>query len=227
MKEKKPGKFLIFDAGPVISLTMNGLLPILEKLKQIFSGEFIITPDVERELIDKPLKIKKYELEGVKVRNLVEKGILKKSSQFVPNNTLTKETREIMNVINSSFKAETTNEKIKLIHEGEASCLAFSKLCKTENVIVVDERTVRMFIESPENLKKLMEKKLNTKIKTNIKKLANYKFIRSAELLYIAYKKNLFTIKKDKTLLDALLYGVKYKGASISSKEIEQIKKLD
>ena len=31
-------KYLIFDAGPIISLTMNGMLPIIEKLKGVFDG---------------------------------------------------------------------------------------------------------------------------------------------------------------------------------------------
>jgi hypothetical protein len=33
-------------------------------------------------------------------------------------------------------------------------------------------------------------------------------------------------MKKDRNLLDALLYGLKFKGAAISGKEIEEIKKL-
>ena len=86
-----------------------------------------------------------------------------------------------------------------------------------------------MLTEAPENLERLMEKKLHTGIKVNMENLGflkNFKFIRSSELLYVAYKKNLFEIKKDKTLLEALLYGVKFKGAAISSGEIDEIKRL-
>lgn len=221
-----PKKFLIFDAGPLISLTMNGLLDILEKLKENFEGEFIITPDVKREVIDKPLKIKKYELEGIKINNLLERGILKLSSEFIPNNRLEKETYRIMKIANTSFR---TYENINLIQRGEASCLAFSSLCNARNVIVVDERTVRLLSESPENLKKIMEKKLHASIRMNqkaVNQFKNFKFIRSAELLYIAYIKNLFKLKKDKTLLDALLYSVKFAGTSISSDEINEMKQL-
>jgi len=224
-------KYLILDAGPIISLTMNGLLDVLEKLKKEFNGEFVITPQVKIEVVDKPLKIKKYELEGVRVNDLLRKGVLKLSSKFISNSQLQKETRKILELANSSFVADKRmgNEKIKLIQEGEASCLAFSKLCNCENVIVADERTVRMLAEAPENLKNIMEKKLHTKIsmnQKNLKQLKSFKFIRSAELLYIAYKKNLIDLKKDKNLLDALLYAVKYKGAAISSDEITEIKGL-
>lgn len=219
-------KYLIFDSGPIISFTMNGLLDVFEKLKKIFPGEFIITPQVKRELVDKPLRIKRYELEALKVQDLIERGILKMSSTIVPNNLLEKETFRILGIANNSFQA---NERINLIQTGEASCLAFANLCKCENVIVIDERTTRMLTESPENLKNIMENKLHTKIKVsqdNLKRLRDFKFIRSPELAYIAYTKNLFTLKEDKTLLDAILYGLKFKGAAISSDEIERMKRL-
>ncbi len=222
----KPEKFLIFDAGPIISLTMNGLLDILEKLKQNFNGKFIVTPQVKKEIIDRPSKIKKYELEAVRVKNLFDKGVLTDATEFVSVNFLKKETKKALDNANKALKA---NQRLNLIHEGEASCLAFSKICNKENVIVIDERTTRMISEDPEALQHLMEKKLHTKITLDnrrLKILKGFKFIRSSELLYIAYKKNLFEMPKTKQLLDALLYGVKYKGTAISSKEIEDIKKL-
>jgi len=224
----KPKKFLIFDAGPIISLTMNGLLPVLEKLKQEFDGEFIVTPSVKREIVDNALRIKKYKFEGVRVKNLLDKGVLKLSSDYVENSVLQKTTFKLMNIANSLFKAR--GEKINLIQKGEASCLAFSLLCNRENVIAVDERITRLLTESPENLKNLMQRKLHATIeivRRNLKEFENFKFIRSPELIYIAYKKNLIDhFKKDKNLLDAALYAVKYKGAAVSSKEIEEIKRV-
>jgi len=222
-------KYLIFDAGPIISLTMNGLLGVLEKLKNIFDGEFIITPQVKYEVVERPAKTKKYELESVMVQDLIDKGIFTMSSKIIPNNSLEKETKNILKIINGCFSSEKQREKINLIQNGEASCLAFAKLCKCENLIVVDERTTRMLVESPEELKDLMERKLHNKIildKTKLKEIKNFRFIRSAELLFVAYKKNLFDMKKNRQLLDALLYGVKFKGTAISSKEIEEIKRL-
>lgn len=216
-------KYLILDAGPIISLSMNGLLYILEELKKDFKGEFIITPDVKFEVFDRPKKIKKYKLEALKVEELIKKGVLKLSTDIIDTNKLNKETNRILKLVNSSF---ISYENIKLIHKGEASCLAFANLCNAENIIAADERTIRMICESPEALKKLMERKLHTKIKINrnIKELEKYRFIRSSELVYMAYKKNLIPIKKQKALLDALLYAVKYKGTAVSSDEIEIIK---
>ncbi len=220
-------KFLILDAGPIISLTMNGLLPVLEKLKKEFNGKFIITPHVRKEVIDKPMKIGKYKFEAVLVKDLLDRKVLSLSSEIIGNNQLDSETKKIMDNVNSIFKS--VEGKINLIQEGEASCLAFSNLCNCDNVIAVDERSVRILVEAPENLKGLLEKKLHTSVivnHSNLKKLKNFKFIRSAELMYVAYKKDLFGIKKTKELLDAVLYAVKFKGAAISSKEIEEMKRL-
>ena len=220
-------KYLVFDAGPIISLTMNGLLYVLEKLKKEFDGDFIITPRVKEEIIDKPLKIKKYEFEGIRVNDLLDRGVLKLSSEVISNNQLEAETRKIMDLANNSLK--TLNENVHLIHDAEASCLAFSRLCNCDSLIVIDERTTRVLIEAPENLKKIMEKKLHAIVNIDLNKLkvlGDFRFIRSSELLYIAYEKNLLNLKKDKILLDALLYSVKYSGTSISSREIEEIKSL-
>ena len=86
-----------------------------------------------------------------------------------------------------------------------------------------------MLTEAPQDLEKMMERKLHILLEAQLSllnELKKFKFIRSAELLFIAYKKNLIPVKKNKELLDALLYGVKFKGAAISSVEIEEMKKL-
>ena len=235
-------KYLIFDAGPIISLTMNGMLYVIEKLKKDFDGEFILTPQVKKEVVDRPMKIKKYKLEAIQVRDMIERGVFKMSSEIVSNQKLEKEIKRILKVTGGVLRTVQTGEKIKIIHDGEAACLAFSKLCGEDNtlansdkkagarcVIVIDERTTRMLTEAPQNLEEMMERKLHTPLKAELSlldELKNFKFIRSAELLFVAYKKGLIPIKKSKELLDALLYGVKFKGAAISSVEIEEMKKL-
>jgi len=222
-------KYLILDAGPIISLTMNGMLHILEKLRKSFDGEFIITPAVKREVIDRPIKIKKYKLEALQVQDLIRRGVIKLSKEVVSDNKLEKETKKILNTTNGVLRITDSGKKINIIHEGEASCLAFANLCKGENLIVIDERTTRLLIEAPKNLEKLMEKKLHTPITSEfslLNKLKNFKFIRSSELIYIAFKKRLIPIGTDKETLDALLYGLKFKGTAIASREIEEMKSM-
>lgn len=222
-------KYLVFDAGPIISLTLNGMLPILERLKENFDGEFILTPAVIREVVDKPMKIKKFKLEALLVEGLINKGVFKMSGDIVSDQKLNREMKKIEKSANGVLRTSSTGEKIKIIHDGEVSCLAFVSLIKGDSVIVIDERTTRMLTEAPRNLESMMEKKLHTPLNVNLNLLkgwGNFSFIRSAELLYVAYRKDLIGVKKEKDLLDALLYGAKFKGCAISSVEIEEMKRM-
>ena len=222
-------KYLIFDAGPIISLAMSGMLPIIEKLKGVFDGEFILTSYVKNEVVGRPMKIKKFKLEAMQVQDMIERGIFKMSSSVVSDEKLEAETKKLLKITNGVLRTTQTGEKIEIIHGGEAACLAFSKLCGASNVIVIDERTTRMLTEAPKSLEKMMEKKLHTPLDAQLSlldELKDFRFIRSAELLFVAHKKGLISMKDGKELLDALLYGVKFKGCAISSKEIEDMKKL-
>lgn len=226
----KINKALIFDSSSLISLSMNGLLEELKKLKKIFNGEFIITKEVKQEVVDVPLKIKEYELEALKIQNLIDEGYLNMPNNIgIQDKEITSLTIKLMDLANTMFIGN--KNEIQLIHLGEASCLALSKIMnenKIKNIMVVDERTTRMLIEKPENLKELLEKKIHVQIKlkeSNFKSFVGFKIIRSAELMYLAYKKNLIEWK-GKEILEALLYALKFKGCAISTDEIEEIKKL-
>jgi len=223
-------KYLIFDAGPIISMTMNGLLPVVEKMKERFPGiEFILTPDVKKEVVDRPMKIKKFKLEALQVQKLIEKGVFKMSGNVISDSKLRKEMKKIEKTANGVLRATNTKEKIRIIHDGEVACLAFCNLVKGEHLIVIDERTTRMLIEAPERLEEMMERKLHTPLDSTpdlIKNWKNFKFIRSAEFLYIAWKMGLIGGEGNLEMLDALLYGVKFKGCAITSTEIEELKKI-
>jgi len=222
-------KYLIFDAGPIISLAMSGQLGILEKLKADFKGEFIITPQVRKEAVDRPMRIEKYRLEAIEVQDLIERKILTLSSTVISDNKLERETMKILRNANGVLRSERDNQKISIIHEGEASCIAFAKLFHEQCLIVIDERTARLLGESPNSLKTLMESKLHTGITVEsslIKDFSRFDYIRSTELMMVAFKKGFVPLKKNRTVLDALLYSLKYKGVAISSKEIETLKKL-
>ena len=223
-------KALIFDSSSLISISLNGLLEELKKLKKIFNGEFIITKEVKREVIDDPIKIKMYELEALKIQNLIDEGCLNMPDKIgIQDKEITNLMFKLMNSANTMFVGN--GNEIQLIHQGEASCLALSKLMnerKIKNVLAIDERTTRMLVEKPGNLKELLEKKLHTKIKlreSNFQQFKGFKIIRSTELMYLAYKNNLIRWE-GKEILDALLYALKFKGCAISSEEIEEIKRI-
>ena len=221
-------KVLIFDSGSLISLSINGLLEELKKLKKIFNGEFIITKEVKKEVVDNPIKIKMYELEALKIQNLIDEGCLNMPNKIgITDKEITNLMFKLMNFANTMFIGN--RNEIQLIQQGETSCLALSKILnekKIKNVLVVDERTTRMLVEKPENLKELLEKKMHTNVKlkeSNFKEFNGFKIIRSTELIYVAYKKGLINLR-GKEVLDALLYALKFKGCAISSEEIEEIK---
>lgn len=226
----KTNKALIFDSSSLISLSMNGLLEELKKLKKIFNGEFIITKEVKKEIVDTPLKIKEYELEALKIQNLIDGGYLNMPNKLgIQDKEITNLTNKLMALANKMFTGN--GNEISLIQSGETSCLALSKIInekKIKNVLVIDERTTRMLVEKSENLKELLEKKLHVQIKlnkSNFQEFKGFKIIRSAELIYLAYKKNLIELE-GKEILDALLYALKFKGCAISSEEIEEMKRL-
>ena len=225
-KRVKMTKYIIFDAGPLINFSMNGILHLLKSLKKEFSGKFFITEEVKREVIDYPETIKRLELNALQLEALFNEGVIELPDLKNKQKEFNKLSKEIMKIANSTFY--TTKGYINIIQEGEASSLALSKMIKEPNVLAVDERTARMLCENPENLRKLLEKKLHTSIKADKKNYAFFKdikIIRSTELIYIINKKKLFDLNSPKTL-DAMLYGMKYKGCSVSEQEIEQIKKL-
>lgn len=220
-------KLIIFDAGPLINFGMNGILSILKDLKKTFPGKFLITETVKKETIDRPKKIKRFELEALQVEELFKEKIIE-----IPELTkeqkheLEKTTNDFMNLANSTYKAKGKN--LHLIDKGESEVLALATILKCSCVIAIDERTTRMLCENPENLRKLLQKKLHTKVqskKENYKFFENFKVIRSTELVYMANKKKLIKIK-DPQAYGAMLYAVKYKGTSVSEDEIEQMKKL-
>ena len=224
-------KAIIFDSGTLISLSMSGLLDEIRSLKKIFDGHFLITKDVKEEIIDKPLTIKRFELEALRIKQLLDDGILEKSDVMkVSEKEIDSRKLEFTNIANATFQAK--GRDIHIIDFGEASCLALSKILsekKIENVIAVDERTTRLLGEKPENIKKIMGDKLHTNItskKENYKFFQGFKFIRSSELIYVAYKNGFIEVKDGEIVLDALLYALMFSGCSISSAEIDEIKKM-
>jgi len=219
-------KYLVFDSGPLINFSMNNLLHLLPKIKKEFGGEFIITKEVKREIIEVPLNIKRFELGAIRLKKLFDQGVIKHANLSKKQVDELREKRDkLMQIANNTFK--TSKKTIHLIDKGESAALALSEMLGNAP-LVIDERTARMIVENPENLRKLMEKKLHTPVKTvkkNYEFFKNFKVIRSTELIYIAHKRNLIELD-DPRAYEAMLYGLKFKGCSISEDEIEEMKKL-
>ncbi len=224
------GRAIIFDSGALISFTMAGLLEELRRLKGIFKGKFIIPEGVKKEVVDKPMTIKRFELEALKIKQLMDEKILELPSAYgVTHDQIHKGADEILRVANSTFIGH--GKELHIIDFGEASTLALSRILTQKgitNVIAIDERTTRVLVEKPDNLKKILGNKLHTGVtakQENYKFFKGFRIVRSAELAYVAWKKGLVRLKGD-MVLDALLYAVKFKGAAISGDEIKEIKRI-
>lgn len=222
-------KAVLFDSGTLITFSMNCMLHIFRDLKKSFNGKFLITKEIEQEIVNNPLNIKKYKLGALRLKSLIDEGVLEfPESVGINSKDISNLTRDIIKSANSYFSI--SNNPVHLIDIGESSILALSlKLSekKIENVIAMDERTTRVLCEKPDNLKKLMEEKLHKKIqvgKLDIK-LPQVNFLRSTELIYVAFKKGIIK-NQSKDMLDAMLYSAKFKGTSISSDEIKEIERL-
>ena len=223
-------KYLIFDSGSLINFTSNGLLHLFTQLREAFKGEFLITHSIRYETIEHPMRVKRFEWGALRIKQLLDRGIIKiAEGKVVKADELKKRTNQILSTANNTFFAR--GKAIHLIEEGESECLALSELLSEkgiENLIVIDERTARLLCERPNNLERLFRKKLHTKIKSiksNYGAFSKFRIIRSTELAYIAYKRG-FTRLKDPRTLDAILYALKFGGVSISDREIKAIKKL-
>lgn len=222
-------KVLILDAGPLINLSMNGLLEIFEKIKKI-GVHIVITNYVYQEVVDRPSNIPRFELGAIRIKNLMDKGVIQFATSLgIASQEIESETQHMVKLINCAVKSE--NQCIEIVSPAEISCLAVSKILSgrgIENLIGIDERTTRVLFEKPSNLKDLMSSKLHRQISLNINEIENlghFRFIRSSELVYMAYKKGFIELN-DKKAIEALIYATKFKGCSISWEEIEQLKKL-
>ena len=210
-------KALILDSGTIITLAMNGLLDILPEFKKTYEGKFLITHEVKYEVVDHPIEVQRFELDALRVQNLIDSGILElPDSVNVSNEIIKKKTKELMEIANRSVKIN--DRWIKIVSDAEISCLALSSELEKrgfETLVGIDERTTRMLIEKPQNLEKIMSEKMHHRVEvitTKLKPFENFRIIRSSELVFVAYKKGLINIKGKKAL-EALLYATKFKGA--------------
>ncbi len=229
-------KSLVFDAGPVISLTMNNLLWVLEPMKKSFGGEFLISEPVKFELVEKPLTIKRYEFEALQIQGQIDCRILK----VVSGDRINKLSSDLLSLANNCFWAKGTN--INIVHSGEMSSLASAIIFDSE-ATVIDERTTRDLIENPGRIAKNMQARLHTKISINEdslaelrKQIGKVKVLRSVELVSVAFEMGLIDRYVDrcknpsselrKRLLDSVLWGMKLDGCAVSESEIRQITKI-
>jgi predicted nucleic acid-binding protein len=225
-------KALVLDSSTIISLALNNLLWILKPLKEKYNGEFYITEEIREEIIDFPITTKKFKLEAMQIQEIIDEKII----QIYPQHQIEKE-ETINKISNEIFFVK--DSYMKIIDKGELSALVLAKEIDAE-AIIIDERTTRLMIENPKLLTTIFKNKLHTKIKVNennlkefISEFKNMKVIRSTELSTIAYELGILdkylssrtTNRKD--ILEAVIWGMRFKGCAISDEEINEILQLE
>jgi len=215
-------KTMLCDAGTLIALTETCHCDLLRFFKKK-KVNFIISDKVKYECVDHPLNIKKYALQALRINKLIEEKVIKVISIKNPD-----EANEVMSLTNKIFYSKS--KPIHLIDSGETELLILAKELGIDHLLI-DERTTRTLIESPETLKEHFEREFKTHIATkevNLNKFkddyGNIKVYRSCELLAIGYKLKYFDKfhADKKKYLEASLYNLKYNGCAISFNEIKQ-----
>lgn len=226
-------KSLVFDTGPIISMTTNNLLWVLDYLKERFNGDFYIPQAVKYELIDKPLASKKFKFEALQVSFRVRKAVL----SIIETPQIKALAEELLELSNSTFKVR--GNWLKIVHYAEMEALA-SAIIMNASAVVIDERTTKLLVEDPDALVRTLGKHLKAKVSVNKKNLdkvrqwvKNIRIIRSVELVMVAYEKGFLDKylldgkEARKTLVESLLWGVKLHGCAISRREIDQLVALE
>ena len=221
-------KSLVFDSGPLISLTSNNLLWILEPLRKCYKGEFMLPESVKSEVIDEPLLTRKFRFEALQVQEYVKKRVLK----IYPDDLTKEDTLKILKMANGVFS--TRNRFLSLVHYAEVASIA-AAIRVGASAIVMDERVTRELMEHPLHLARLMERKIGSKVMVDKVKLAAFKsltsgirVVRSSELAAIAFEKKLldrYVSPKAgrKDVLESVLWGLKIDGCAINERGIKAI----
>jgi len=226
-------KTLVFDSGPVINFALNSILWLFESLKEHYNGRFVVTEKVKRELIENPLRTKKFKFEALHILRYFDKKIFEvyKKEHFETQKKLSK-------LFNSIYSVKENN--LEIVHAAEVGAVA-TAIHLNADALVIDERTTRLMLENPKLLARILERKLHSKVKinqSNLRKLLsltkNVRMIRSIELVVYAYERGLLdkyltsSIRQPKrTLLEAIIWGIKLNGCSISMKEMDEIKRIE
>ena len=64
-------KSIVFDAGPIISLALNGLLYTVRDLKKGYDGVFALPHQARKELIDNPYHKRRFQFEALQILELI------------------------------------------------------------------------------------------------------------------------------------------------------------
>ena len=233
--QKGNNPVLFLDAGPLITLTMAGLIQTLKKLKGYSNATFYITPSVIDEVITRPKQIKRFAFEVLQIKKLLRDNVIQIYTKKIPQTRV----KKITNLANSAYSIK--EGKIEILQAGEIETIVAARQ-ENNKTVVIDERTLRLLLEKSTGMKKLLEIRKKKRVNVNRSVVDQFlietgkpSIIRSSELVATAIHYNLRdeflptdeTSKNHakETLLNAALWNTKYNGSSILGHEIDEIVK--
>ncbi len=217
---------IVFDSSSLISVGQSCLIEVLHGLHDAMNAEFVIPKSVFREAVRRPLRIRRFELNAVRLGKAVDEKWL-----HVVGLQGRGSAEEIMRTANSCFYIR--GKPVALLQRGEVDALALALQLKAA-ALVIDERTARMLVEAPFKLRDLMQSRHMEKIAVDRGKAESFgllfkglSIVRSVELIALAFELGLLgrELQQSKQALHAALYAAKYSGCAVSSREIEQFLK--
>lgn len=218
---------LVCDSSSLVSITDSCFIHTLYLLRKSLGGAFIIPPTVRMECVDHPRRIRMHAIYALRIARAIKDGIL-----TVVNLPEEKEVEEIAGLANTSFWVD--GKPLRLLHSGEAECLALALQTGVDGLLV-DERTTRALIESPNEFTQHLRNEFGSRLRVEAENLETFlsmchslRFYRSAEIILMAYEKGYFQDygPMEREALEAALYRLKYSGCALTAGEIEQCMEL-
>lgn len=219
---------LLCDSSSLISLTDACFIHTLYMLKKSFRGQFIIPPSVQYEIVDHPRRVRMHAIYALRLARAIQDGVL----SVVPLRERGQMT-QILELANQSFWVE--GKPLELLQAGETECLALALETGVRDVLV-DERTTRALIESPDEFTEHLKHEFGPRLKVNNENLETFlslfsglRFYRSPEILLMAYEKGYFDDygEMKEEAFEAALYRLKYSGCALTVDEIGQLVALE
>ncbi len=219
----KPRKKIVLDSSSLISISDNCFIKVMKHLAQKENISFIIPESVYMESVQTPARIKRFELNAIRIRDAVEEGYIKvMKTTPAMRQRMERLERETFDL------CECDGEKVRLLHLGESETLALIKEINAD-VLAIDERTTRMLIEEPQNIVPFLQRRHEGRVSINRAALDSFraeyggiKIVRSVELIALSYDDGTFgeEIHRTRQALEAALYAVKFAGCAVSFNEI-------
>jgi predicted nucleic acid-binding protein len=187
--------------------------------------KIVVSPTVFEEVVSRPMGSKRFALGSMRINKLFDSKVI---SVRKPDSGLTK---RVLECFNSAYLIN--KRPLKIIHQGEAEALALVREGDVE-ALLVDERTTRLLLEDPQQLRELLERQNNQTVELNLEQvnrvrglLPKVSVIRSAEIAALAYERGIlskYMSRGEGNIIEAVLCALKFSGCAITWSEIEEYK---